>query len=157
MIKDDHVAVQGEQAAQHRRRRLPARPPPGQPAGPRAPCCSGISAPAKSICSDGRSLCKYHHHCVLPHRHPRPWNQNNSTTFISRSTSLISSPGFPLKALIGGRLGSCVHFVLTNWSRQFARVQDRRSRFSRFWLLKMIAILTMLTKLLGRINWVSKL
>ena len=68
------------------------------------------------------------------HRHPRPWNQNNSTTFIPRSTSLTSSPGFPLKALIGGRLGSCVHFVLTNWSRQFARVQDRRSRFSRFWL-----------------------
>ena len=45
MTKDDHVAVQGEQAAQHRRRRLPARPAPGQPAGPRAPCCSGISAP----------------------------------------------------------------------------------------------------------------
>ena len=152
MIEDDHVAVQGEQAAQHRRRRLPARPPPGQPAGPRAPCCSGISAPAKSICSDGRSLCKHHHPSVLPLRHPRPWNQNNSTTYILRSTSLISSPGFPLKALIGGRLGSCVHFVLTNWSRQFARVQDRRSRFSRFWLLKIIAILTMLTKLLGMIN-----
>ena len=86
-----------------------------------------LVSPAKSICSDGNTL-------RLPHRHPRPWawNQNNSTTFISRSTSLISSPGFPLKALIGGRLGSCVHFVLTNWSRQFARVQDRRSRFSRF-------------------------
>ena len=35
---------------------------------------------------------------------------------------------FPLQALIGARLASSVHFVLTNWSRQFARVQDRRSR-----------------------------
>ena len=30
---------------------------------------------------------------------------------------------------MGVRLSSCVHFVLTNWSRQFARVQDRRSRW----------------------------
>ena len=64
--------------------------------------------------------------------HSCNWSERTHVPRRLRSTSklYLILKRSPLKALIGGRLGSCVHFVLTNWSRQFARVQDRRSRWS---------------------------